>query len=355
VVSGQTVAVELGSPAQEKAVATISPGAPAAAPQKPAAPSDAPAAQQKPAPQGDANVRIDVAEAQEGGKLYISGRSAPGANVRLYLNDAFIAAGTAAADGQIRFFIGGGVKPGQYRIRLDQLGASDKVVARAEVPFSAPTSVASRGPAAPAPGASAPQTSVAALPQPSASSPQTSTAPGSGGDPKSSPQSQAERPAAPQAAGPAPAGAPQVAPDARIAAGGPSAPGSSPQQRSAAPAATQTPPAGTAPAAAAPRDLASATPGPAASMPSPASSAPAAKDPASPQKSAAATDRKDAVVVPNINTKVVIRGDNLWQISRNTYGDGIRYTVIYKANRDQIRDPDLIYPGQIFVLPQTRP
>ena len=33
---------------------------------------------------------------------------------------------------------------------------------------------------------------------------------------------------------------------------------------------------------------------------------------------------------------------------------GKRYTVIFGANRDKIRDPDLIYPGQIFVLPKSR-
>ena len=44
-------------------------------------------------------------------------------------------------------------------------------------------------------------------------------------------------------------------------------------------------------------------------------------------------------------------GNSLWRIARRTYGRGIRYTVIYEANRRQIRDPDLIYPGQIFRLP----
>src|SRR5690606_29464377 len=76
---------------------------------------------------------------------------------------------------------------------------------------------------------------------------------------------------------------------------------------------------------------------------------------AAPPASAAADDRQNAVVVPSIDTKVVVRGDNLWRISRTTYGRGIRYTVIYRANRDQIRDPDLIYPGQIFVLPKAQP
>jgi hypothetical protein len=58
-----------------------------------------------------------------------------------------------------------------------------------------------------------------------------------------------------------------------------------------------------------------------------------------------------AVVVPKITTTSVSRGDSLWRISRLTYGAGTRYAVIYKANREQIRDPNLIYPGQIFVLP----
>jgi nucleoid-associated protein YgaU len=58
-----------------------------------------------------------------------------------------------------------------------------------------------------------------------------------------------------------------------------------------------------------------------------------------------------AVAVPKIATTVVSSGDSLWRISRVTYGAGLRYAVVYKANRGQIRNPDRIYPGQIFVLP----
>jgi nucleoid-associated protein YgaU len=50
---------------------------------------------------------------------------------------------------------------------------------------------------------------------------------------------------------------------------------------------------------------------------------------------------------------VVQPGNSLWRISRRIYGQGISYTVIYEANKDQIRDPDLIYPGQIFTVPQN--
>jgi nucleoid-associated protein YgaU len=49
--------------------------------------------------------------------------------------------------------------------------------------------------------------------------------------------------------------------------------------------------------------------------------------------------------------KVVSRGDSLWRISRITYGDGTRYAVLYRANRDRIRDPNVIRPGQILLLP----
>jgi nucleoid-associated protein YgaU len=48
---------------------------------------------------------------------------------------------------------------------------------------------------------------------------------------------------------------------------------------------------------------------------------------------------------------VVQPGNSLWRIARRVYGEGIRYTVIYQANRQMIRDPNLIYPGQVFEVP----
>jgi nucleoid-associated protein YgaU len=50
---------------------------------------------------------------------------------------------------------------------------------------------------------------------------------------------------------------------------------------------------------------------------------------------------------------VVQPGHNLWTIARRTYGKGWLYTTIFQANSEQIRDPDLIYPGQVFVLPEA--
>jgi len=52
---------------------------------------------------------------------------------------------------------------------------------------------------------------------------------------------------------------------------------------------------------------------------------------------------------------VVQPGNNLWNIARVLYGRGVRYTTIYEANREQIRDPDLIYPGQVFKAPGLPP
>lgn len=70
----------------------------------------------------------------------------------------------------------------------------------------------------------------------------------------------------------------------------------------------------------------------------------------------AATTVKDAsaVVVAAIETATVVRGDSLWRISKKTYGSGFRYLVIHQANKEQIRNPDLIYPGQVFVLPKSQ-
>ena len=44
-------------------------------------------------------------------------------------------------------------------------------------------------------------------------------------------------------------------------------------------------------------------------------------------------------------------GNTLWGIARERYGEGPLYVRVFEANTDRIRDPDLIYPGQIFTVP----
>jgi len=54
--------------------------------------------------------------------------------------------------------------------------------------------------------------------------------------------------------------------------------------------------------------------------------------------------------------RIVIQpGNNLWRISKVIYGSGEKYSVIFEANRDLIRDPDMIFPGQIFETPNVVP
>jgi len=55
---------------------------------------------------------------------------------------------------------------------------------------------------------------------------------------------------------------------------------------------------------------------------------------------------------PLIRAVTVQTGDTLWAISRARYGDGVLYVKVFEANRDHIRDPDLIYPGQVFAIPE---
>lgn len=50
---------------------------------------------------------------------------------------------------------------------------------------------------------------------------------------------------------------------------------------------------------------------------------------------------------------VVRRGNSLWVIARDLYGDGTRYTAIFSANRGQIQNPNLIFPGQQFRVPKA--
>ena len=181
---------------------------------------------------GRAIVAITVVEAEDTGTLYAAGKAAPGASVRLYLNDTYLAPADVGTDASWSLKIAKGVVPGQYRVRADDVDpATGKVLSRAEVTFNF-----------------------------------------------------AAKPAVAEAA----------------------------TQPAPAPATTPAP-------------------------------APAATTPAA------------TVVVDSIETATVLRGDSLWRISRKTYGAGIRYTEIHRANQQQIRDPDLIYPGQIFVLPKMNP
>lgn len=283
---------EIAEPAPaEAAVAEAAPEAtPAAAPEAPVAVAEAaveapplvsepvvaePARPEPPAAAPRVSIRIVSVEAETGGGLFVTGEGAPLAQVRLYLNDTFVARAQTDTAGAVSFAIGRGVMPGSYQVRLDDVAdLTGQVLSRAEVGFQVPAFVA----AAPAP---------------------------------------APEPAPVEAPAEAPVETPAAEAPAEVAQAAPQA-----EARVEAPAPVPATPA----------------PAPEAPAPAPALAAPAPREPAT-------------VTIPEVATAQVTRGDSLWRISRQIYGRGVRYTEIFEANKDQIRDPNLIYPGQIFVLP----
>jgi nucleoid-associated protein YgaU len=248
-------------PAGAEAGAVTAAAPPEPSSQPPAAPAG-PVTQ--PPPAARPGVKIKSVEAEEGGRLYVSGDAAANATVRLYLNDSFIAPGGTGSDGKVSFAIRRGVRPGEYRVRLDDVDpVSGEVRSRAEVAFNVPPPLTVPLPPHPEPlaGQADLASSVARLMQPPGQAPALSPMPG---------ESPAKSPG-----------------EAAVSSSGASA-------REAEPG---------------------------------------------------------MVIVPQITTATVSRGENLWRISRRIYGEGTRYTVIYDANQAQIRNPNRIYPGQIFVLP----
>jgi len=185
----QSVSISVPGPTGGQAVVVLAePGKASRVLQGPGIPSDA------------GNLVLEAVDYDENGNVIISGISDPGTTVWIYLNDKPIGSAVADVNGHWALHPGGAVAPGTYAMRIDQVDAGGKVIARVEVPFE-------RG----------------------------------------------------------------VAQEVR-------------------------------------RQLAEG----------------------------------QVVIQP---------GNNLWNIARQLYGTGYRYTVIYQANRDQIRDPDLIYPGQVLVTP----
>lgn len=77
---------------------------------------------------------------------------------------------------------------------------------------------------------------------------------------------------------------------------------------------------------------------------------PAEEKPAA--KTAGDLETASVNTIDHVETAIVTRGDSLWRISKSRLGQGHWYAQIFTANVAQIRDPSLIYPGQIFVVPR---
>ncbi len=210
-------------------------------------------------------------ELENGSGFYATGAAPPGSKLRVYLNNSHLADVAVAADGQWSVKIRKGLTGGHYVVRADSSVDGTIVVARAEVPFDVPQTMADAV-GGKTPGAVAP-----------------SPAPVSSEKPRQ----------------------PSAAPVSAVA------PSAAPLLPGAAPAAPPDEPA---------------------------------RAPQVPAREAAQQPTPNAVI-EEVSTASVRAGDNLWDISRVRLGQGRRYTRIYTANMTQIRDPRLIYPGQVFVLP----
>lgn len=233
-------------------VAKVDPAQPTQVAQVPAATNDAIAS----------TVQLNAVDYDDAGNIVFSGRAAPGAVVRFYVDNQLAGEAMADAQGQWRFK-GQAVTPGTHNLRADAVDAAGKVISRVELPFlrETPEAIAAAQPPA---------------------------------------QTQAQTQA--QAQGQSQADAPAQTADASA---------TQPADANAA---------GTAPAASTAAD-------------------------ASGQQQAAAEQPQSIVIQP---------GNNLWRLSRKIYGKGRLYTVIYEANRDQVRNPNRIYPGQILTAPKPQ-
>lgn len=63
------------------------------------------------------------------------------------------------------------------------------------------------------------------------------------------------------------------------------------------------------------------------------------------------TKKKRPAAKKKTKTYTVKSGDCLWNIAKRFYGNGAQYTKIYNANRGKIKNPNLIYPGQVLTIP----
>lgn len=262
------------------------------------APQEASQGTAEQAPDVQQQVVVEAVEI-EGGTVFVAGSAAPGSTVRVYANDILLGDARASEAGRFLVEANRELPVGDYLIRADLLDANGAVLARAAVPFQRE-----------------PGETIAAV--------------------------------APSAA--APAQEPQGGQDEPAATGSPAAPaGQEARQRGQTDDAPQQDVSGTTndQAAAEPDDT---VPAGEEAAPAPDMEVSIASDPA------ATAAEATAPALERVNGSVIIRrGDSLWRISRRVYGRGVRYSTIYLANQDQIRDPDMIWPGQVFAVPRETP
>lgn len=71
-------------------------------------------------------------------------------------------------------------------------------------------------------------------------------------------------------------------------------------------------------------------------------------------KTATVTKEREATTAPKATTYTVKKGDCLWAIAKKYLGNGAKYNLIYNANKDKIKNPNLIYVGQVLTIPAVK-
>lgn len=369
----------------------------AAAGQQPAADSktaalEPPATTTAPAVTSTArSLNVEVVDYNEAGLTTFSGRSAPDNIVRVYVDSVYAGETIAGSDGTWSFTAGREIASGPHTLRTDQISSNGNVTERIELPFfrESPERIASlqaqrqttteeeqAKPEAAATAATQPDaTENVAATEPQTEPVETETPVATEAKPADSVKTAEETPsveklvvAATQPTSGIKGDAETVKADAASAAAKPEATQQTAAvEPSAAPAKAETTqkvaePETTQQQVAAvesdaepvkPADLMAATEDdePTVELAKPEPESAPAETAAVTSETGQAETATPATDAP-VTGKVVIQpGNNLWQISRVIYGQGRQYTVIYDANKGQIRDPNRIYPGQIFETP----
>ncbi|MFM2356502.1 MAG: hypothetical protein RLZZ528_2238 [Pseudomonadota bacterium] len=289
---------------------------PAVAAAEPAAPTVLVATDEgvkKLSPGATETIVIDTISYAEGGDVLLDGRASPEGVARLYLDNAPVSDAAISVDGTWAARLAG-IAPGVYTLRVDQVGTDGKVISRFETPFQreAPEVVAA---------AQAAEQVAAEAEQPAEAVPELVITEYTG-----APAAATETAAAPE-------------PELVIT----EYTGEKPAEAQAADAAPEV--GIEAPEEAVPELVITEYSGQSAGTEATVTEAAPALD--------AAATAEAAPTVATVKSVTVQPGFTLWRIARESYGDGVLYVRVYEANKDQIRDPDLIYPGQIFTVPAT--
>lgn len=72
------------------------------------------------------------------------------------------------------------------------------------------------------------------------------------------------------------------------------------------------------------------------------------------KKKATVTTTRAAATAPKATTYTVKKGDTLWAISKKYLGNGAKYNLIFNANKGKIKNPNLIYVGQVLTIPAVK-